>query len=120
MGTFSVNIGVGHPSGEGDLTMVSAMVDTGATDTVIPSSLLASLHIETITQWLLYLADGSEGFWDAGQARIAYGGQEWICPVIFGEEDQYLMGATTLEAFKLMADPVGQQLVPVVPRARLF
>ena len=120
MGTFSVNIGIGHPNGEGDLITVSAMVDTGATDTVAPASLLEWLHIEPIAQWTFYLADGSERLWDAGQARIAYGGQEWICPVIFGEEDQYLLGATTLEAFKLMVDPVGQQLVPVVHRSRPF
>ena len=118
MGTFSVTIGVGHPNGEGDLSAVSAIVDTGATDTVVPASLLAYWGIAPIAQWPFDLADGSQVIWDAGQARIAYAGQEWICPVIFGEEDQYLLGATTLEAFKLMVDPVNQQLVPVIHRAR--
>ena len=37
MGTFNVLIGVGHPSG-GDLTEVLALVDTGATHTMLPAS----------------------------------------------------------------------------------
>ena len=40
------------------------------------------------------------------------------CPVIFGVEDEYLLGATTLEIFNLAADPVNETLVNVVRRAR--
>ena len=45
-------------------------------------------------------------------------GIEWHCPVIFGPEDQYLLGATTLEIFNLMVDPVAGELIPRVLRAR--
>ena len=38
--------------------------------------------------------------------------ERWPCPVIFGPEDQYLVGATTLEAFSLMVDPESALLVP--------
>jgi hypothetical protein len=41
--------------------------------------------------------------------------------VLFGEEDIYLLGATTLEILKLMVDPVNQELVPAPPmRGRPF
>ena len=34
------------------------------------------------------------------------------CPVIFGPDGNYLLGASTLEAFNLVVDPVGEQLLP--------
>ena len=46
MGIFHVRIGVGHPV-EGEMIDVLALVDTGATHTIIPASLLQQiLHIE--------------------------------------------------------------------------
>ena len=35
------------------------------------------------------------------------------CPVIFGREGRYLLGAATLENFDLAVDPVNQKLTPV-------
>ena len=119
MGVFNVTIEVGDPSG-GDLTEVSAVVDTGAIHSMVPESLLSNMHIEPLARRTLSIADGSEVSWGVGEARIAYDGEEWICPVVFGPDDLYLLGATTLEAFGLMADPVNQILIPVVYRARPF
>ena len=51
-------------------------------------------------------------------ARFGIDGREWPCPVIFGPDDEYLLGATTLEIFNLMVDPVGQRLLPINHRAR--
>ena len=45
MGTFNITVHAGHPSG-GDMELVEAMVDTGASDSVFPASLLSWLHIE--------------------------------------------------------------------------
>ena len=119
MGTFSVTVGVGGPNGSG-LAEVSATVDTGATHTMLPRSLLTQLNIEASDRREFIMADGSEVSWGFGQARIALDGKEWICPVVFGPEGQYLLGATTLETFNLMADPVGERLIPRVLRARPF
>ena len=71
MGMFYVTIGVGHPEG-GDLTEVSAMVDTGATHTMLPESLLEQLHIQPLVQRRFGIADSNERLWGVGQARIAY------------------------------------------------
>ena len=119
MGTFNVLIGVGHPSG-GDLTEVLALVDTGATHTMLPASLLEQHRIEILDEQYINYADGSRGVAGVGQARIAYRGREWTCPVIFGAEDEYLMGATTLEIFNLMVDPMDKELVHKPWRARAF
>ena len=44
MGAFQVEIGVGNPMG-GDLSPVSALVDTGATHSMLPAELLAALRL---------------------------------------------------------------------------
>ena len=65
-------------------------------------------------------SDGETRETDSGQARIAYNGVERVCPVLFGEEDIYLLGATTLEILKLMVDPMNQELVSAHKRTSAF
>ena len=121
MGTFNVTIGVGHLGG-GDLAEVSAMVDTGvdtgAIHSMIPASELTGLRIQPHESYWWTLADGSGVEYSYGMARFAIGDKELPCPVIFGPEDEYLLGATTLEIFGLVVDPVGQVLLPRVYLAR--
>ena len=110
MGTFSVAMGVGDLD-RGPLTPVVAMVDTGAFDSMLPASFLKGLGLEPLDREVFTLADGSEVEYETGTARIGLGERERPCPVAFGPEGQYLLGATTLEIFRLMVDPVDQQLV---------
>ena len=49
---------------------------------------------------------------DIGEARIGYQGRSYVCPVVFGPEDQYVLGDITLETFRLVVDPVRKELVP--------
>ena len=118
MGTVQITIGVGHPGG-GDLEMIpTALVDTGATHTMLPDSLLRYLHIEPREYDTWEFADGSTEEMGFGVARISIDGRDWPCPVIFGPEDQYLVGATTLQIFSLMVDPEGEALIRRTYRAR--
>ncbi len=117
MGIFKIDIGVGHPDG-GDLAPVTAMVDTGAAHSMIPDSLLTRLGMKPIERDEYILADGSSVEYGWGLARFAISGRELPCPVIFGPEDEFLLGATTLENFSFMADPVGKRLVRTPRRAR--
>ena len=119
LGTFNVYIGVGHPEG-GDVEQVLALVDTGATHSVLPASLLEWLHIRPYDRQSVAVADNSEPVWEVGKARLVYRDREWVCPVVFGPEDQYLMGATTLELFGLVVDPGRKELVPAIHVARPF
>ena len=112
MGVFevAVAIAVGHPDG-GDMAPVTAIVDTGADHTMLPVSLLAGLSIPETERTYWSLADGSEIELGYGIARIAIDEREYPCPVIFGPEEQYLLGATTLEIFNLSVEPRARQLM---------
>ena len=119
MGLISVTIGVGHPGG-GDLIEAPAVVDTGAHHTMLPESLLEQLCITPVIERVFGFADGNKRAMGVGQARIACVGDEMTCPVIFGPEDKYLLGVTTLEIFSQAADPVNRILVPVEHEGRPF
>ena len=119
MSLFSVIIGVGNPEG-GDMTEVSAVVDTGAHHTMLPQSLLEQLRVRPIMERSIGFADGNREMIGIGQASIAYEGLEMTCPIIFGPEERYLLGATTLEIFSMSVDPVNHKLVPVDFEGRPF
>ena len=104
MGAFRVKIGIGHPHG-GDLHQVSALVDTGAAHSMAPASLLAQLDMTPLERLRFRVADGRRVEYDVADARFSIAGRQRTCPVIFGPEDRYLLGATTLEIFNLMVDP---------------
>lgn len=120
VGIFDVTIGVGHPDGDGDLVEVLATVDTGAAHTILPTTLLQQLHVQPRKQGSIRYADGSIERRSVGQVRKGYAGEDWICSVVFGPEDVYLMGATTLENFGLIVDPMDQKLIPAEYVARPF
>ena len=111
MGTFKVDMSVGHIDG-GDSETVSAEVDTGASHSMVPASLLEFLHVE-VRDWRNFeLANGESLKMGIGIASIGIQDKEWLCPVLFGPEDVYLLGATTLEAFGLVVDPENGKLIP--------
>lgn len=106
-------------SPEGEPTMVSAMVDTGSIHSIIPKSLLERLDIKPADRFRYGLADGSEVEYDYGMACLQLEDSPmFFCPVIFGPEGQYLVGATTIEILNLMVDPVDGKLIRRVPKAR--
>ena len=118
MSAFEVRVGVKGKNGGGGVELL-AMVDTGATDTVTPSSVLAEVGVEVEARRRFTLADGSHVELGVGEARLSLNGQEWTCPVVFGmDESQVILGATTLEIFNLMVDPVRGELVQRELRAR--
>ena len=111
MGTFWQTVQVGNPAG-GDSVEVEALVDTGADDSMFPQSLLSGLRLQPQRHFDYTMADGRRVSYPYGQARISIDGAAWICPVGFGPEDDALLGATTLEIFKLVADHVRKRLIP--------
>ena len=111
MSLFTVQISVGHPDG-GDLHPVDAVVDTGAAHSMLPASLLDRLNIGPLQQLGFILADGSRVRYGFGMARFRIEDEERQCPVIFGPDNNYLLGATALEIFNLLVDPQGERLVP--------
>ena len=112
MSMFKVDVGVGNLDG-GDLAAVQPDVDKRAAHSMLPESLMTQLRIEPQQQLGFILADGSRVRYGYGFARFSIDGDERPCPVILGPDGNYLLGASTLEAFNLVVDPVGEQLLPV-------
>ena len=113
MGTFHINIELGNPSGSGYRT-VSALVDTGASHTAIPASMLRELEVIPHTKGMFRLADGRTLDLDIGQTWVRLYGVAQMTLVVFASEDTIpVLGAVTLEEFRLGVDPVSQKLIPV-------
>ena len=117
MGLFEVTVGIGR-MGAAELTPVTALVDTGAAHSVMPNSLLQQHGISPLEFRPYTIADGSEVEYGYGMALFGIDGREFPCPVIFGIEGQFLLGATTLQIFNLMVDPSEEQLITKPLRAR--
>lgn len=119
MGTFNVTLEVGYPGG-GDRVAVSAEVDTGVLHTVLPGSLLAQMRIQPALEQSFRIADGNEKRLGVGLCRIVLQGEHFDCPVIFGPEGKYLLGATTLAIFDLEVEPSTHKLVRRVHHERPY
>ena len=111
MGIFYVDAGIGQAAG-GDFRAVTPLVDTGAIHSLMPASVLDELGLAP-DEWLAFtLADGSAVEYGYGEARFAIAGRQRTCPVAFGPDGQYLLGATTLAVFNLVADTDNGRLAP--------
>lgn len=87
------------------------LVDTGATDTVIPANELDKLGIKREGSRKYELADGTVVSYDVGFAFININGEKVAANVVFGEEkSEPLLGVTVLESAGFIVDPVNQVL----------
>lgn len=113
MGTFEVAIEIGGPAGQRWETL-RALVDRGSTYTWVPSSMLRRLGVSRQASWDFETADGRLVERDVAQSWVRYNGSAHITFLVFGDEDsEPLLGAYTLEGFRLGVDPVNQRLVSV-------
>ena len=113
MGTFNVELEIGDPDGL-RFESVEAMVDSGATYTTVPASLLRGLGVAPISRASFVLADGRRTEREIGQTWVRLEGGRYIVPIVFAEDDaRPLLGAVTLEIFRLGIDPVKMRLIPV-------
>ena len=111
MGTFSVPLTVGNLT-TGATETVNALVDTGATYSMIPASTLERMGIAPARSRRLRIANGERVEYQTALAYFETGGFEGEARVVFGPEGLYLLGATALEDMLLVVDPIGKRLVP--------
>ena len=113
MGTFSIQIQAGDLAAQ-QFVAIEALVDTGASDTMLPRDILRRLGIIPVDRFTYSLADETLVEYDVGEARIRIEGRERTTQVVFGPEGvSPLLGATTLQLFHLGVDPMQERLVPV-------
>ena len=112
MGTFRVAIEIGDPQGE-RYEQVQALVDTGATYTTAPASLLQGLGVEAHDRVTFIMADGRRIEREVGRTWVRVDGKAEVTLVVFGDEGvEALLGAYTLEGLRLGIDPANDRLVP--------
>ena len=113
MGCFQYPIEIGDPAGR-RFRRLDALVDTGASYTLAPASLLARLGVQRTETAIFDLADGSQAVLDIGETRIRINGKQATSIVVFGDEDATpLLGAYALERLRLGVDPLAERLVDV-------
>jgi len=112
LGTFFHAIRLIAPSGASEA--LEAVVDTGSTFTTVPRPILERLGVAPHRTVRLRLADGRVDERRLGRVLAELDGmQEEILCVFGGPDDLPTIGAHTLEAFLLGADPVEKRLVHV-------
>lgn len=113
MGIFSVSIAIGDSQRERWLDL-DALVDTGASITAVPGSILRELGIAPLFKQSFKFAQGDVKEMDVGQAWIRIEDKEVVTLLLFNDEGtQPLLGALALEGVFLGVDPHAQRLVPV-------
>lgn len=113
MGLFNVRVKVKSLVGRAEAS-VNALVDTGASLSVIPGRVLEKLGVERRWHRKFVLANGEKVERDVGVVIFAWNGREGAAETIFGEQDDKpLLGALTLETLALKVNPRRGRLEPV-------
>jgi clan AA aspartic protease len=87
------------------------LVDTGATDTMVPASKLRKIGIKPVGKKVYELADGRRLELSYGNAVLEFLGEITATRVIFGPENtEPLLGVTILESCGIVVSPKDQKL----------
>jgi len=117
MGTFRIDFEIENPSRPGIRRVVkSALVDTGAELSWIPSETLESLGIERYAHSRFRQANGRILERWTGAAFLYVEGKRTADDVVFAERgDLVLLGARSLEGLNLRVEPSNRRLVDAGP-----
>lgn len=119
MGATHVTVAIRNPAEPERVWDGIFLVDTGATDCLVPRQHLESIGIVPEGQRIYGLADGSEIRMDIAVARVEFMGEFVGATVIFGDADaEPLLGVTALESVGIEVDPHNQTLTRL-PATRL-
>ena len=95
------------------------LVDTGATDSLVPRPHLEAIGLAPERRRVYELADGSTIAMDIAFGLIEFMGDAVAGTIIFGEPDaEPILGVTALESAGIEVDPVHQRLKKL-PAVRL-
>ncbi len=98
------------------------LVDTGATDCMVPSDEMDRIGIHPEGKMSYELADGTVKEYPYGLARIEFMGEITAGRVIFGNPgSEPLLGVTALESVGIMVDPASKTLrrLPAIPLKKI-
>src|SRR5437016_11629785 len=96
-----------------------ALVDTGATDTFLPASVLRKLGIQPSAKRSYELADDTEEEMPIGFGVIEVLGRAAGGTLVFsGENEEPLLGVTVLESAGFILDPQRETLIARTPKRK--
>jgi len=119
VGFVHIPVTVIPPSVRGNTYEALFLVDTGAIDSMAPSSEMRRIGIQPVGRKMYDLADGSHQEYAFGIAQFEFMGEITGGRIIFGPEDvEPFLGVTALEAAGVTIDPATQTLKKL-PAVRL-
>ena len=111
MGAVQVTVTIRNPADRNREWSGLFLVDTGATDSLVPRKHLQEIGLEPIGGRQYELADGSPLLLEVGVAEIEFMGEAVGGTVMFGDDDaEPLLGVTALESVGIEVDPVNRRL----------
>jgi clan AA aspartic protease len=111
MGAVHVTVAIRNPAEPDRFWEELFLVDTGATDSMVPRSHLESIGLKPKGSRIYELADGTELKLDITTADIEFMGELVGGTVIYGEEGtEPILGVTALESVGIEVDPRNQRL----------
>ena len=114
MSTFSVEVTFIHPDERHRALTLDLLVDTGAFHTMLPPEIVATLGLAISELRTVEFANGDRAVLGMGWVRVRLGDTELPTVFLAGPAGCHaVLGAFTLEALALAADPIHQRLVPI-------
>lgn len=111
MGATHVTVTIRNPASPEKTWEALFLVDTGATDSLVPRNGLESIGLKPKGQRTYELADGTELKMDITTADIEFMGEIVGGTIIFGEPGiEPILGVTALESVGIEVDPKNQTL----------
>ena len=111
MGNVNADVIVSNPADRTRKWEGRFLVDTGATDSLVPRQHLEAIGLAPEAERTYVLADGTEIRMGVAVARIELLGEMVGGTVLFGEPDaEPLLGVTALESLGIEVDPLNRRL----------
>ena len=111
MGATQVTVRITNPADEERFWESLFLVNSGATDSLVPRPHLEAIGLEPRGKRMYELADGSDLSLDVTVAEIEFMGEVVGGTIIMGAADaEPLLGVTALESVGIEVDPVNQRL----------
>ncbi|MXX54100.1 MAG: clan AA aspartic protease [Dehalococcoidia bacterium] len=111
MGAIHVTVTIRNPADPDRAWEGLFLVDTGATDSLVPRPHLEAIGLQPRSERIYELADGSELRMDITVAEIEFMGEIVGGTIIYGEPGvEPLLGVTALESVGIEIDPLNQRL----------
>ncbi len=111
MGATHVTVTIRNPADPDRCWEALFLVDTGATDSLVPRCHLEEIGLQPKGKRVYELADGTEVTMDITVAEIEFMGEIVGGTIVYGESDsEPLLGVTALESVGIEVDPRNQRL----------